>query len=140
MSQMLGDACGAPLRWRPGVMEQIVYTCISFFFFQAEDGIRDLTVTGVQTYALPISYIVSGALHGTENLVREVAAPGLAEGFGKITGFRGMPAVQEQPKHVRDVTKARHHHLRLDGIQLKEGFRHAYQGRRRRTQTQSVLH
>src|SRR2546430_16440720 len=28
-----------------------------FFFFQAEDGIRDLTVTGVQTCALPISPI-----------------------------------------------------------------------------------
>src|SRR2546430_11774586 len=28
---------------------------IFFFFFQAEDGIRDLTVTGVQTCALPIS-------------------------------------------------------------------------------------
>src|SRR2546430_9176790 len=28
---------------------------IYFFFFQAEDGIRDLTVTGVQTCALPIS-------------------------------------------------------------------------------------
>src|SRR5206468_8899152 len=27
----------------------------SFFFFQAEDGIRDLIVTGVQTCALPIS-------------------------------------------------------------------------------------
>src|SRR2546430_6921133 len=27
---------------------------IMFFFFQAEDGIRDLTVTGVQTCALPI--------------------------------------------------------------------------------------
>src|SRR2546430_14613213 len=27
-----------------------------FFFFQAEDGIRDLTVTGVQTCALPISF------------------------------------------------------------------------------------
>src|SRR6516165_2273639 len=26
-----------------------------FFFFQVEDGIRDLTVTGVQTCALPIS-------------------------------------------------------------------------------------
>ena len=25
-----------------------------FFFFQAEDGIRDLIVTGVQTCALPI--------------------------------------------------------------------------------------
>src|SRR2546427_9277345 len=29
--------------------------CMFFFFFQAEDGIRDLTVTGVQTCALPIS-------------------------------------------------------------------------------------
>src|SRR5438093_13200275 len=27
----------------------------SFFFFQAEDGIRDWSVTGVQTCALPIS-------------------------------------------------------------------------------------
>src|SRR2546430_12542369 len=30
--------------------------CIYFFFFQAEDGIRDLTVTGVQTCALPILF------------------------------------------------------------------------------------
>src|SRR5207248_5517379 len=29
--------------------------CTSCFFFQAEDGIRDRTVTGVQTCALPIS-------------------------------------------------------------------------------------
>src|SRR2546421_7016227 len=28
-----------------------------FFFFQAEDGIRDLIVTGVQTCALPISQL-----------------------------------------------------------------------------------
>src|SRR6266852_6942644 len=28
---------------------------VFFFFFQAEDGIRDATVTGVQTCALPIS-------------------------------------------------------------------------------------
>src|SRR2546429_2387787 len=28
---------------------------LSFFFFQAEDGIRDVAVTGVQTCALPIS-------------------------------------------------------------------------------------
>src|SRR2546430_4083102 len=31
-----------------------------FFFFQAEDGIRDLTVTGVQTCALPISVPAEG--------------------------------------------------------------------------------
>src|SRR5437870_11105892 len=29
-----------------------------FFFFQAEDGIRDGHVTGVQTCALPISFFV----------------------------------------------------------------------------------
>src|SRR2546430_10980688 len=33
-----------------------------FFFFQAEDGIRDLTVTGVQTCALPISPVFVPAL------------------------------------------------------------------------------
>src|SRR5256886_10413018 len=32
--------------------------CIFIFFFQAEDGIRYLTVTGVQTCALPISAVL----------------------------------------------------------------------------------
>src|SRR5206468_7068151 len=36
-----------------------------FFFFQAEDGIRDLIVTGVQTCALPIS-LVRGSLRDRE--------------------------------------------------------------------------
>src|SRR2546422_3315936 len=31
-----------------------------FFFFQAEDGIRDVAVTGVQTCALPISDVDRG--------------------------------------------------------------------------------
>src|SRR3712207_9593226 len=31
-----------------------------FFFFQAEDGIRDIGVTGVQTCALPISSVPGG--------------------------------------------------------------------------------
>src|SRR3712207_6927396 len=32
----------------------MVLSCYVFFFFQAEDGIRDIGVTGVQTCALPI--------------------------------------------------------------------------------------
>src|SRR2546430_6629857 len=36
------------------VVIRIIYLICFFFFFQAEDGIRDLTVTGVQTCALPI--------------------------------------------------------------------------------------
>src|SRR5947209_10525901 len=37
---------------------------ISFFFFQAEDGIRDIGVTGVQTCALPISRMASAPSAG----------------------------------------------------------------------------
>src|SRR2546430_5330108 len=48
-----------------------------FFFFQAEDGIRDLTVTGVQTCALPIYgatlvRIPVGGLGGVDQLVRDL--------------------------------------------------------------------
>src|SRR2546422_1641578 len=42
-----GRAAGC---WRRGIVAPF------FFFFQAEDGIRDVAVTGVQTCALPISY------------------------------------------------------------------------------------
>src|SRR5207249_8727433 len=39
-----------------------IVVCV-FFFFQAEDGIRDRNVTGVQTCALPISLALTlGAL------------------------------------------------------------------------------
>src|SRR5437867_11832698 len=37
----------------------VVVIYFDFFFFQAEDGIRDRTVTGVQTCALPISKIIT---------------------------------------------------------------------------------
>src|SRR5690606_41132016 len=37
----------------------------SYFFFQAEDGIRDFHVTGVQTCALPILNVVVHVPHTT---------------------------------------------------------------------------
>src|SRR5205085_7908638 len=45
------------------------------FFFQAEDGIRDLTVTGVQTCALPILLDASGEAErkATREALREAA-------------------------------------------------------------------
>src|SRR2546430_7290729 len=60
------------------------------FFFQAEDGIRDLTVTGVQTCALPICRerrLVAG--HVVE---RDRVAEGVAE-----------LALLEHLHHARDV-------------------------------------
>src|SRR5262249_56640727 len=38
-----------------GLVAWVRRRCLVFFFFQAEDGIRDWSVTGVQTCALPIS-------------------------------------------------------------------------------------
>src|SRR5699024_2489663 len=47
-----------------------------FFFFQAEDGIRDRNVTGVQTCALPISHL--DAVPPGEGGVVRFAAPVVA--------------------------------------------------------------
>src|SRR6266567_4977567 len=52
-----------------------MHDCSDFcFFFQAEDGIRDLTVTGVQTCALPIS--VKPAQQGSPLVLRCYNATG----------------------------------------------------------------
>src|SRR5256885_10848311 len=40
----------------PGIQPEATQRATLRFFFQAEDGIRDYKVTGVQTCALPISY------------------------------------------------------------------------------------
>src|SRR5690606_39928771 len=46
-------------RARMGVFFECIVTDSFSFFFQAEDGIRDFHVTGVQTCALPISFFVT---------------------------------------------------------------------------------
>src|SRR2546427_6142884 len=55
-----------------GVRSPAFRDCVVFFFFQAEDGIRDLTVTGVQTCALPISTTTAATPNAT--------APGPTQG------------------------------------------------------------
>src|SRR2546426_8222067 len=65
----------------------------SSFFFQAEDGIRDYKVTGVQTCALPIS-------NANEN--KRLTLPSIAENAvlepvsgGSVPGF-GVPLLTKQ--------------------------------------------
>src|SRR5207302_8247719 len=69
-----------------------------FFFFQAEDGIRDFHVTGVQTCALPISH-PRALRHGRPAGARHVArrgrrGRGMSPGFGSLalTGLLAVPA------------------------------------------------
>src|SRR2546430_8062531 len=66
------------------------YIMSLFFFFQAEDGIRDLTVTGVQTCALPISPVL-------EQIVEVVDERPLIEPAdeGDVLGRTRLEALQE---------------------------------------------
>src|SRR2546430_12173610 len=79
-----------------------------FFFFQAEDGIRDLTVTGVQTCALPI-FGAEAAQHGAADQ-RGVDIPLAQRGpdergrrrLAVGTGDRDDPlALRQEPPGVR---------------------------------------
>src|SRR5256886_2970997 len=61
-----------------------------FFFFQAEDGIRDLTVTGVQTCALPISWRLCRNRRGADVSPRRLhldrtLIPGILPAQGKVS-------------------------------------------------------
>src|SRR5688572_32988461 len=75
------------------------------FFFQAEDGIRDLTVTGVQTCALPI---YRGA-RGDRDNARPAHAPPprprrrAGGGDGPIPGRRGA----DPPRRARARSEER---------------------------------
>src|SRR5215813_12208782 len=56
---------------------------VFFFFFQAEDGIRDADVTGVQTCALPISAIVGTyALYSIGKALHEMTDRSIAPAIG----------------------------------------------------------
>src|SRR5207248_4119759 len=73
-----------------------------FFFFQAEDGIRDRTVTGVQTCALPIYNISLSIALGVSiagllvylgyNCILGLTRPAVFIGSGFLVAYLLMPA------------------------------------------------
>src|SRR5260221_7457723 len=65
---------------------QVVDLC--FFFFQAEDGIRDHCVTGVQTCALPI-YVGVG-LVGQPQAVQQLVDPVVIVPDAEIAGLKAQ--------------------------------------------------
>src|SRR5690606_41092217 len=75
---------------------------MNVFFFQAEDGIRDFHVTGVQTCALPIlaslviqsqvffTILISVALHGERVRPLQLVAAVLAVGGYGLVAWRSI--------------------------------------------------
>src|SRR5438445_2298092 len=74
--------------------------CLISFFFQAEDGIRDIGVTGVQTCALPISIRLRqrGSAGGHNGLKSIISAIGTNEFMRLRIGI--------QPEHPVSDAKA----------------------------------
>src|SRR6266496_6280616 len=73
-----------------------------FFFFQAEDGIRDLYVTGVQTCALPI--------YGHRHLpvrsdAEQAVRPGMEDGAHVVEADAGVGDVERPRRRRSDVVE-----------------------------------
>src|SRR5438067_8393978 len=77
------------------------YCWILFFFFQAEDGIRDRNVTGVQTCALPIF----GGLNGVGDLEQREVNGGV--------GAEQVTARHAEQDRVTDLTGGRSEERRV---------------------------
>ena len=85
-----------------------------FFFFQAEDGIRDRLVTGVQACALPICRLDQQKLDEYLNSVREVEQRIESAGKrGELQGWRPTLAKPDIPRprdgYPQDIVE----HMRL---------------------------
>src|SRR2546422_472575 len=82
----------------------VLFFIYFFFFFQAEDGIRDVAVTGVQTCALPISFQAGSvrrpSITGGVTTACATAVGGVAE-----RGVGGVPASDAGRSEERRVGK-----------------------------------
>src|SRR5207248_3802897 len=79
------------------------------FFFQAEDGIRDRTVTGVQTCALPISDVSLvltelAQAAGLDFSIEAGAIQRVPAEFRKVTLLLENARVREALEDIRGVT------------------------------------
>src|SRR5947207_14870107 len=93
MSISVPDGCSGDAVFA-GRHSDVVRDCYGYFFFQAEDGIRDHCVTGVQTCALPI-YLLweQGRLVASFLVRRKQAAAWLPDGifWGDVSLIGGPP-------------------------------------------------
>src|SRR5438034_11591417 len=89
----------------------------SFFFFQAEDGIRDHCVTGVQTCALPISAEKTSEIGGTQPGIpaeherkaqrRERSCAGVVTGIPRDRDTWGPEGTRSEERRVGKECRSR---------------------------------
>src|SRR2546422_7508087 len=104
-----------------------------FFFFQAEDGIRDVAVTGVQTCALPISpksNILSRWAHSSR--IRSIHPPSTCSASfrARITSNESRSEQCARLDRYERASQTRDHRTanctRVEGrLYRQSGYRHA---------------
>src|SRR3989449_8417569 len=62
---------------------------VGFFFFQAEDGIRDVAVTGVQTCALPIYRLAPAVDDRLSESLGALPVGGIVQGHARARSSQG---------------------------------------------------
>src|SRR5438132_5429802 len=104
-------------------MNYQIHTVRLFFFFQAEDGIRDHCVTGVQTCALPISKNprLAEARSPTASASRGFFAPRISGTGGRM---RTASASRSEERRVGKECKTRRsgYHSKKKKSQKKKIF------------------
>src|SRR5437763_8084112 len=96
-----GIGSGSGPRFKVGIYDFFLQIFL-FFFFQAEDGIRDTSVTGVQTCALPICL---KELTGLENLTALLLedTPVSDAGLRELAPLRKLATLYLQRTKVTDA-------------------------------------
>src|SRR2546422_7001616 len=74
------------------IVSELLASCHLFFFFQAEDGIRDVAVTGVQTCALPICAMMSADIIALAGRFLQFALAGACCGRGRCGACMRHPS------------------------------------------------
>src|SRR5829696_4539685 len=100
-----------------------------FFFFQAEDGIRDWSVTGVQTCALPISGVLTGTVRdaATKAPIADVVVTATSEALqGEqivVTDGAGQYRIPQLPPGLYNIRleKETYKPSSRGGVQLRVG-------------------
>src|SRR5438046_8898838 len=85
------------------------WSIVSFFFFQAEDGIRDWSVTGVQTCALPISSRMPSLRASTRAASGQPSAKNTFQKIASVYGKRARSEERRVGKECRSRWWRSHH-------------------------------
>src|SRR5207249_8056130 len=85
------------------------FCVLIYFFFQAEDGIRDRNVTGVQTCALPIFMLrVLGSVFSFWRFALSVTASSFGPCGADLGGrpLRALPGLTPAPARIKEIGRA----------------------------------